>query len=164
MQLDLDRDFSEFVACFIAHDVRFLVVGGYALAAHGVPRATGDFDAWIWVDADNARRVLSALDEFGFGSVGLTVSDFDRPDSVVQLGYPPLRIDVITSIDGVEFLDAWERRMDVDVVGLRVPFIGLDDLVANKRASGRPQDRVDVDTLESWSRTRREATGDAGPV
>lgn len=89
----LDRDFSEFIECFAAHDVRFLVVGGYALAAHGHPRYTKDLDVWVWLDPDNAQRILAALDDFGFGQLGLTVDDFLAPEMVVQLGREPKRID-----------------------------------------------------------------------
>ena len=150
--MELDRDFSEFVASFIAHDVRFLIVGGYAVAAHGLPRATGDLDAWVWVDHDNARRIIKALEEFGFGNVGVTIADFDRDDSVVQLGFPPYRIDILTSIDGVDFDGAWDRRMEVVVNGMTVPFIGREDLVVNKRAVGRPQDLADVERLSAGDR------------
>jgi hypothetical protein len=143
----IDRDFREFVESFLARDVRFLVVGGYALAAHGLPRATGDFDTWVWVDRANARRIVSALEDFGFGGIGITDDDFLERDRVVQLGYPPLRIDVITSIDGVEFNEAYDRRLTIEVDGLHLPVIGRDDLIANKRASGRPQDLADLQRL-----------------
>ena len=129
--MDLDRDFNEFLASFTRNEVRFLVVGGYALAAHGLPRATGDFDTWVWVDADNAQRIFRSLGEFGFVGLNLSVDDFNRADVVVQLGYPPHRIDVMTSIDGVEFNAAWPGRMLVEVDGMMIPFIGRDDLLAN---------------------------------
>jgi hypothetical protein len=145
--MELDKDFSEFVESFIAHDVRFLIVGGYALAAHGLPRATADLDAWVWTDPVNAGRIKAALDAFGFEKLGLTASDFSRPDSIVQLGYPPYRIDILTSIDGVDFEGAWNRRLTVAIQGLSVPFIGRDDLITNKRAAGRRQDLLDVDRL-----------------
>ena len=145
--MDLDPDFHEFVASFIDNDVRFLIVGGYALAAHGLPRYTGDLDAWVWVDAENARRVVAALTSFGFGSLDLDAEDFTLPDVVVQLGHSPLRIDVLTSIDGVSFEAAWPRRLIVSIDGLDVPFISRDDLIANKRAADRPQDRADVARL-----------------
>jgi hypothetical protein len=145
--MELDRDFSEFVESFIAHDVRFLIIGGYALAAHGLPRATGDLDAWVWINEDNASKIVNSLKEFGFGEVGLTVSDFSRKDSVVQLGFPPYRIDILTSIDGVEFEDAWSRRIMVQVNHLDVPFISRDDLIMNKTAVGRLQDVADVKRL-----------------
>jgi hypothetical protein len=105
--MDLDRDFHEFVASCIDHDVRFLIVGGYALAADGLPRATDHLDAWVWTDSSNTQRLLAALSDFGFGSVGLTSADLERPDSVVQLGYTPHRIDILTGIDCVDFESAW---------------------------------------------------------
>ena len=145
--MKLDKDFNEFVELLVARDVRFLVVGGYALAAHGYPRATDDFDAWVWADEANAERILECLTDFGFGEVGLTAGDFTLPDRIVQLGYPPYRIDIITSIDGVDFDAAWENRMVVDVDGLPVPFIGREDLLTNKRSTGRPKDLLDVSHL-----------------
>lgn len=145
--MKLDKDFNEFVELFVANGVRFLVVGGYALAAHGYPRATDDFDAWVWTNSENAEKIVECLTEFGFGSLNLAADDFTTPDRVVQLGYPPYRIDIITSISGVEFDGAWANRLIVDVDGLKVPFIGRDDLLTNKRATGRPKDLLDVDYL-----------------
>ena len=145
--MKLDKDFKEFVELFVANDVRFLVVGGFALAVHGYPRATVDIDAWVWASPENARKILTCLDRFGFGGLDLSVEDFTAPDRVVQLGYPPYRIDIITSVSGVEFDGAWANRMMVDIDGLEVPFIGRDDLLANKRATGRAKDLADVDYL-----------------
>ncbi len=150
--MQLDPDFREFVASFNEHDVRYLVVGGYALAAHGLPRATGDLDAWVWVNEQNAARILTALQAFGFGGLGLEASDFDHPDSVIQLGYPPYRIDILTSIDGVDFEDAWERRLSIDIDGLHLNVIGRDDLLRNKIAADRPQDRADVHRMNRQPR------------
>ena len=145
--MKLDKDFNEFVALFVANDVRFLIVGGYALAAHGLPRATGDLDAWVWVNPENALKVLSSLEEFGFTGLGITTDDFTRADSIVQLGYPPYRIDILTSIDGIEFNAAWENRLMVNLDGIEVPFISRTDLILNKRLVGRPQDIADVKRL-----------------
>ncbi len=145
--MELDRDLSEFIECCIAREVRFLVVGGYAVAAHGHPRYTKDLDVWIWIDPANARRLIGALDDFGFGSLGLIEDDFTRPGLVVQLGHPPKRIDLLTSIDGVVFDDCWPSRMEVAVGGVTMPVIDLDSLVANKRASGRLQDLADAEVL-----------------
>jgi hypothetical protein len=147
MQL-LTRDFIEFIECCARHEVRFLVVGGYALAAHGHPRATKDLDVWIMIDPANAERLTHALEDFGMGSIGLSPQDFLEPDVVVQLGYPPLRIDILTSISGVTFDECWPNRVVIDVGGVNAGFIGAKDLIANKRASGRPQDLVDADTLD----------------
>lgn len=144
----LTKDFVEFIECCVAHDVRFLIVGGYALAAHGHPRATKDLDVWIMTDPDNAERLVDALEDFGMGSVGLQPSDFLESDVVVQLGYPPVRIDLITSATGVDFAGCWNRRMMVQVGSVEAGFISEADLIANKKASARPQDLVDVQVLE----------------
>lgn len=145
--MELDPDFSEFIACCVGREVRFLVVGGYALAAHGHPRFTKDLDVWVWVDPDNARRLVRALDDFGFGSLGLTESDFTEPGVVVQLGHAPKRIDILTSIDGVRFDDCWPARLEIGIGGVAVPFIDAAHLVVNKRASGRLQDLADAEAL-----------------
>jgi hypothetical protein len=144
----LSPDFVEFIECCDRREVRFLIVGGYAVAAHGHPRATKDLDVWVLVDPTNAERLVAALDDFGLGSVGLTAKDFMEPDVVVQLGYPPLRIDLLTSATGVDFEHCWENRVSLDVGGVEAGFISLPDLIENKRAAGRPQDLVDADLLE----------------
>ena len=145
----LSKDFVEFIECCVARDVKFLIVGGYALAAHGHPRATKDLDVWILMDTDNADRLLVALDDFGVESVALEAADFMEPGIVIQLGYPPMRIDLLTSASGVEFEDCWSRRMLIAVGSVDAGFISYDDLLANKRASGRAQDAVDVEVLEA---------------
>ena len=116
--MELDRDFSEFIASCAAHNVRFLIVGGYAVAAHGHPRFTKDLDVWVWLDEQNAGRLVSALEDFGFGSLGLTPADFLEEGVVVQLGYPPKRIDILTQVDGVQFDSCWERRVEVDIASV----------------------------------------------
>ena len=146
--MKMDRDFREFVESFLDHDVRFLIVGGYALAAHGAPRYTGDLDAWLWVDRGNAEKIIAALADLGFGSLGIAITDLIDPDLVIQLGYPPRRIDLLTGIDGVDFNDAWDRRIEIDVDGQKIPFISRTDLIANKTAAGRPQNLADVARLE----------------
>ena len=147
--MELDKDFNEFVELFLEHNVRFLIVGGYALAAHGLPRATGDLDAWVWVNPENAQNIMRALNAFGFQNLSLTESDFSKEDSIIQLGYPPFRIDILTSIDGVAFDQAWEKKVVIELNGMNVPFIGRDDLITNKKAAGRPQDIADVSRLTS---------------
>jgi nucleotidyltransferase AbiEii toxin of type IV toxin-antitoxin system len=145
--MNLDRDFSEFIACCVAREVRFLIVGGYALAAHGHPRFTKDLDVWLLIDPDNAARLIAALGDFGFGALGISSEDFAQPGVVVQLGYPPHRIDLLTSIDGVTFEECWPDHIVIDISGTPVPFIDVDHLVANKRASGRVQDLADAEAL-----------------
>ena len=143
----LNRDFKEFAECLHAEGVEYLVVGGYALAAHGHPRYTGDIDFWLRPDLTNVERALCALERFGFASLGLKVADFS-PESVVQLGQPPRRIDLLTTIDGVAFNDAWARREAVRVDGLVLLIIGLDDFKTNKRATGRLKDLADLEALD----------------
>jgi hypothetical protein len=143
----LNRDFKEFVASFNAHAVEYLVVGGYALAAHGRPRYTGDIDLWIRATHDNAVRVLAALADFGFAGLNITADDLMRPDNVIQLGYPPRRIDLLTSIDGVGFEACHAQRQNFVFDSVELPIIGLADFKANKRASGRKQDLADLEAL-----------------
>lgn len=149
--LKLSRDFHELLECFAAHDVRYLIVGGWALAAHGVPRMTKDLDVWVLPDSSNAENVLAALKDFGFGDLSLAASDFTDPDVVIQLGRPPNRVDILTTPDGVDFAECWTDRLMVDLGGLVVPFIGREGLIANKLATGRPQDVVDVASLSEFS-------------
>ncbi len=146
--MQLSPDFRELLECFDRHEVRYLVIGGWALAAHGVPRLTKDLDLWVWPDAGNAAAVVRALEEFGFAELGLTSGDFTSPDVVVQLGYPPNRVDLITTPSGVDFEQCWADRLNLTLDGLEVAFIGLEGLKVNKRASGRAQDAVDVQVLE----------------
>jgi hypothetical protein len=145
----LSRDFHELLECFAAHEVRYLIIGGWALAAHGVPRMTKDLDVWVWPDPDNAESVVRALVDFGFGDLGLSAHDFTDPDVVIQLGFPPNRVDLLTSPTGVDFEECWTDRLPLDLDGLIVTFIGREGLMANKRATRRPQDLVDIESLHS---------------
>ena len=143
----LSRDFKEFIESLNANAVEYLVVGGYALAAHGHPRYTGDLDIWVSQQPANLTRLMAALNTFGFGSVGLSVQDFAAPDAVVQLGYPPGRIDLLTGIDGVHFDDCFARRQVMRVSGADLPIIHVDDFKTNKRATGRFKDLADLEAL-----------------
>lgn len=147
---DTTRDFAELLACFRRHGVKSLVVGAHAVAFHAKPRYTKDLDIFVEASPENARRIVAALEEFGFGGIGITESDFAVPGQVVQLGHPPNRIDLMTSIDGVNFRDAWDGRASGNYSGEEVDYIGRDELVRNKRASGRPQDLADLDTLRKF--------------
>ena len=144
----LNPDFKEFAELLNAHRVDYLLVGGYALAAHGHPRYTGDIDFWVRLAADIIDRLLRVLDAFGFGSLGLKPGDF-AADTVVQLGQPPRRIDLLTSIDGVDFDACWSRREHVTHGSLTLNLIGLNDFKANKRATGRLKDLVDLQAIEA---------------
>ena len=144
----MNPDFVDLLRAFADAEVRFLVVGAYALAHHGRPRATGDLDIWVRPSRDNAARVWSALLRFGAPLNDLKPEDLSTPDVVFQIGVPPHRIDILTQISGVEFEAAWERRVSFIIDGQRLPFIGRQDLLANKRAAGRPRDLADVAELE----------------
>ena len=145
----MNEDFIDLLRSLLEAGARFLVVGAHAMAVHGVPRATGDLDVWIAVDPDNADRVTQALARFGapLAAMGITRADFLRMDQVVQIGLSPRRIDLLTSITGVEFAEAWDGRATHDVSGLSVPFLGREALVRNKRATGRAKDRADLEAL-----------------
>jgi hypothetical protein len=145
--METQPDFRELLALFNAHHVEYLIIGGYALAFHGAPRFTGDLDIFVHPEAANAQRILAALAAFGFASVGLTLSDFERPDQVVQLGVPPVRIDLITSITGVSGDEAWTGRVIGRFGDIPVSYIGRAQFVANKRATGRTKDVADLEVL-----------------
>jgi hypothetical protein len=144
----LNQDFKEFIQSLNDHSVRYLVVGGYAVALHGHPRYTKDLDVWIEMSAENAARVVKALEQFGFGSLGLKDEDFLVADQVVQLGQPPNRIDLLAAASGVNFETCYRSRLSVEVDGVPVAFIDLENLRKNKQASGRLQDLADLENLE----------------
>lgn len=123
------------------------MVGGYAFAIHAHPRFTNDIDVLISTDEENAKRLLTSLSEFGFGRVGISLKDLMRPDYVIQLGYPPLRIDILTSISGVSFSEAWERRVVSRFGKQKLFFISKQDLIASKKRAGRKKDLSDLDDL-----------------
>ena len=142
-------DFRDVLTAMVAHDVRFLVVGAHALAAHGVPRATGDLDLWIEASEANATRVWRALADFGAPLATLNVSeaDFAKSGQVIQLGLPPYRIDIMTSVSGLVFAEAWEAPLRGTLFEVDVRFIAREAFIRNKRASGRPKDLEDIRSL-----------------
>ncbi len=144
----MSPDFRDLLSAFNAHGVEYLLVGAYALAAHGRVRATGDLDVWIRPEPKNARRVMTALAEFGAPVQGLSESDLTSADLVFQIGIAPLRIDVLTAIDAVEFDDAWRNRVESRFADQPVPVLSREDLIRNKRAAGRAQDLADLEWLE----------------
>ena len=144
----LNRHFREFLKLLIDSGIRFLVVGGYAVGIHGFPRYTGDMDVFVAMDAENAARLKRVFDLFGFGDLGLSESDFRQPGSVIEIGREPMKIQVLTGIDGVDFVDAYANRIDVELDGLLVPVLSFKDLLKNKRASARSKDLIDVEELE----------------
>lgn len=145
--MDIYPDFKDLFELFNANKVDYMIVGGYALAFHGAPRYTGDIDIFVKPDTANAARILKALDQFGFGALGLAVADFVSPDKVVQLGVPPVRIDLITSITGVSWDDAVATCVGGKYGNIPVKYIGRDEFVVNKRSTGRKKDQADLEAL-----------------
>jgi hypothetical protein len=145
--MEVQPDFRDLLELFNEHKVEYVIVGGYALAFHGAPRYTGDIDIFVRPDAGNAQRVMRALDAFGFGSVGLTTEDFQYPDKVVQLGVPPVRIDIVTSVTNVTWEAVASNRVKGKYGDVVVHYIGLNEFISNKRAVGRKKDLADLEAL-----------------
>ena len=143
----MNPDFVDLLRAFTAADVRFLIVGAYALAVHGHPRATGDLDVWIDARPENAERVMRALASFGAPLRDVTVQDFSRPGIVYQIGLPPGRIDILTELTGVSFDEAWPGRHRGRFGEAEVHFIGRDAFIRNKKATGRLKDLGDIEGL-----------------
>lgn len=155
MKIEIGRDWSEFLRLLISHHVRFVIVGGHAVAGHGEPRLTEDLDVLVDTALPNARRLRDALIEFGFPAAP-PPEELAKPGSIWMLGRKPWRIDVLTQVDGVTFAQVWKGRTRMSFEGGRLGVIGLKELLANKRASARPKDLADVASLEALSaRTRR---------
>jgi hypothetical protein len=144
----MNQDFVDLLRSFIAHDVRFLVVGAYALAVHGRPRATGDMDVWVDASTENAARITRALAAFGAPMRDLTEADFATPGVVYQMGLPPGRIDVLTQLTGLTFAEAWPGRVERQLENMSVPVIGREAFIRNKKATGRAKDLGDLEDLE----------------
>lgn len=144
----LNPDFREFIQSLNDNKVRYLIVGGYAVALHGHPRYTKDIDVWIEMTVENAERVVKALEQFGFGSLGLETADFLTPDQIIQLGYPPNRIDLLNTMVGVDFETCYNNCVFAEIDNISMNFIDLENLKKNKKASGRPQDLADLDNLQ----------------
>ena len=145
--MDVQQDFRDLLALFNAHKVDYLIIGAHALAFHGAPRYTGDLDILVRPDMENAQRVLRALEEFGFGSLGLTAGDFAETGNVVQLGVPPVRLDIVTSLTGVSWEEAAIGREAGPYGELDVYYIGKEQFIENKRALGRKKDLADLEAI-----------------
>jgi len=139
----LNQDFKEFIQLLNDNQVKYLIIGGYAVAIHGHPRYTKDIDIWVEMSSENAQKLMNALTQFGFGSLGLSAQDFQTPDQIIQLGYPPNRIDLITTPDGIDFDTCYSLKLEVNLNDITVNFIDLENLKKNKKASGRFQDLAD---------------------
>ena len=148
----LNEDYREMLQCLADEHVKYLVVGAYALAAHGYPRATMDIDVWVMPSPENGEAVLRALRRFGAPLHGLTVADLQQDDTIFQIGVAPRRIDIITGASGLQFGETFARSSEIDVEGIRVHIPSIDDLIRNKRATGRTKDLADVEALEALRR------------
>lgn len=144
----LNKDFKEFIALLNNNKVKYLIIGGYAVAFHGHPRYTKDLDIWLWADNENAENVIKTLHEFGFNLQGLTKKDFLKKGNIIQLGYPPNRIDLLTEITGLVFDKCYPDKVEVVIDGVMLNFIDIINLKANKKATGRHQDLADLENLE----------------
>ena len=144
----LNKDFREFIELLNQNDVKYLIVGGYAVAVHGYPRYTKDIDIWVFTDELNLKKIVKVINDFGFKSSNIKVADLKESGTEVQLGLPPNRIDLITDVDGVDFDDCYNNKFEIITDGLKMNFIGLDHLKKNKKASGRYQDLADLENLE----------------
>ena len=146
--IHLPQDFKEFLRLLNSRKVEYLIVGGYAVALHGYPRATGDIDIWIAISKENAHKIVVTLKEFGFDVPELREELFLEKEKNIRMGNPPLRIEILTSIDGVEFPECYRNKTTVTIDAIEIDFISLQDLKKNKKASGRYQDLADVENLE----------------
>ncbi len=142
-----NQDFREFIQSLNDNDVRYLVVGGHAVAFHGHPRYTKDLDVWVLLNESNAQKIVAALHQFGFASLGLTAQDFLAPNTTIQLGFPPSRIDILIGLEGMEFEKCFANRVETEVEGLNINFIDLESLRRAKRLAARPRDLDDLEQL-----------------
>ena len=144
----INQDFREFIELLNEREVKYLVVGGYAVAYHGYPRYTKDIDLWIWLNEANAAKTVEALKDFGFASLDIRVDDFLDPENVIQLGYPPGRIDLLTDLKDLDFEECYNQKEVVLVEKIKVNFIDVDSLIKTKLATNRPQDLIDAEKLK----------------
>lgn len=144
----LNQDFKEFIESLNDNNVKYLIIGGYAVAFHGHPRYTKDLDVWLWINQENATNMVKALDQFGFASLGLQEQDFIEPLTVIQLGYPPNRIDILIGLKEMDFESCYKSRIEVQMDETTLNFIDLENLKKSKRLAARPQDLADLENLE----------------
>lgn len=154
--MELDKDFKEFIELLNELDVKYLVIGGYAVNFYGYPRYTKDIDFQLWMTDENIDKLLQAIKRFGFGSLGLKKEDFMNPQNVVQLGYEPYRIDLLVDLEGIDFEDCFSRRIEGDLDEVKIKFLSLNDLISSKKNAGRKQDLADAENLEKIQNKRNK--------
>lgn len=146
--MELNKDFKEFVKLLNDNQVEYLTIGGYAVAYHGFPRYTGDIDFLVGTDKQNAQKILNVLNDFGFGGLNLTIIDFTNVDNVIQLGFPPCRIDILTTIEGLDFQNCFNNRDILELEDLAINFIDFSNLLKAKEIANRPKDKIDIQELK----------------
>lgn len=146
--MELDKDFREFIELLNEHEVKYLIIGGYAVNFHGYPRYTKDIDFWLWMTQPNIKNLIKAIQGFGFGGLNLKMEDFMNPENIIQLGYEPYRIDLLVDVEGVDFEECYKRRIETELDGTEVKFLSLRDLITAKKKAGRLQDLADAEQLE----------------
>jgi predicted nucleotidyltransferase len=144
----LNKDLREFVGLLNEKGVKYLVIGGYAVAYHGYPRYTKDIDIWVWLNEENAQKILETIKAFGMASMHILVEDLLNPNSVIQLGMPPNRIDILTDLETLDFEACYAQKEMTNLDGLEIAFLDFDNLIKSKLAAGRPQDKVDAKKLK----------------
>ncbi|MFT4154928.1 nucleotidyltransferase [Parafilimonas sp.] len=153
--INLEKDFLDFISLCNHYNVKYLVIGGYAVGAHGYPRLTKDLDISIQISEGNAEKIIQVINDFGLGSLKLTKEDFMKVNFITQLGYEPVRIDILNDLAAVSFDDAWKNRKVINMVNIPVNFIGLDELLIVKEKAGRKQDIADVDKLKKRNKKNK---------
>ncbi len=154
--MELDKDFREFIELLNEHEVKYLIIGGYAVNFHGYPRYTKDIDFWLWMTKSNIKKLIKAIKDFGFGSLKLEIEDFMTSENIVQLGYEPYRIDLLVDVEGVDFEKCFERRTEAELDGVDVKFLSLQDLITAKKKAGRLQDLADAEQLEKIEKKKNK--------
>ncbi len=150
--MKVEKDYQEFLKLLNKHRVKYCIIGAYAVAFYAKPRYTKDLDIFVEPSVDNAKKILKVLKEFGFGELPITLDDLTKEGNIFQLGYEPIRIDLLTKIEGLQFQEVWKNRVTGDYGTEKVSFIGLDDLIRNKKIAGRPLDKIDIELLEKSRR------------
>lgn len=146
--MKVEKDYEEFLSLLNKHKVKYCIIGAFAVAFYAKPRYTKDIDILVEPSKDNAQKILKVLEEFGFGELSLSQEDLRREGNILQLGFEPLRIDLLNKLEGFQFHHIWKKRVTGEYGSERVPFIGLDDLIKNKKMSARPSDKIDIELLE----------------
>ncbi len=154
--MELEKDFREFIELLNGHEVKYLVIGGYAVNFHGYPRYTKDIDLWLWMRESNIEKLIMAIKDFGFGSLNIDTEDFMTPENIVQLGYEPYRIDLLVDVEGADFEECYERRKEAELDGTKINFLSLQDLVTAKKKTGRLQDLADAEQLEKLDKRKKK--------